>query len=489
MVELIKKYQGFANRYFINFIILIVTWGGMLRRSFNCDTLWHMVDLEGDIFTQIEDARYLCSLTDFLLSKLGVSTTDHTGITILVSLLILAAATCIIQSIFEEYLPNDSWYFKAGFYAITNLIFVNVLFAEPLMFCECALAFALAYFLGALSVYSFKKKRYVASFVIMLCAVCYYQTAAVFGLILVSGFIYFENGKIITKKVIIAEIIGGVCTMVPAMINMFSSNVLVWLGVIPELRKTPGVSGFGDKLNAIAGNFTAILRDGMTLLPFRWLTLLIYAIAILLICRNTVIRNKGQLVYSALLIAAVNIMIYIIPFMSAAVLCYPRLVFVFYTAMSITLLAALSEANDVLGKVFSVIIIGYVLIHMVRAQMIVSEHMLSNQLDILYANAVYHEILEYQGETGIIVENLAVVKDIDAPVHYEEVDYAVEQINERALGVVTATLMNIVTDGHFNRVDMDEAVYEEFFKDKDWKYFNPEEQLIIIGDTAYWVIF
>ena len=33
---------------------------------------------------------------------------------------------------------------------------------------------------------------------------------------------------------------------------------------------------------------------------------------------------------------------------------------------------------------------------------------------------------------------------------------------------------------------MDSQIYDEYFKDKDWNYFNPHEQLIFKGDTLYW---
>ena len=36
------KLKTLFNRYLVNLAVLILAWGGMLRRSFNCDTLTHM---------------------------------------------------------------------------------------------------------------------------------------------------------------------------------------------------------------------------------------------------------------------------------------------------------------------------------------------------------------------------------------------------------------------------------------------------------------
>ena len=38
------RWKGFVNRYIVNAVILVIAWGGMFRRSFNCDTLAHMLN-------------------------------------------------------------------------------------------------------------------------------------------------------------------------------------------------------------------------------------------------------------------------------------------------------------------------------------------------------------------------------------------------------------------------------------------------------------
>ena len=50
-------------------------------------------------------------------------------------------------------------------------------------------------------------------------------------------------------------------------------------------------------------------------------------------------------------------------------------------------------------------------------------------------------------------------------------------------------LVNVVTGRDFEKVPMDENVYQTYFEGKNWDYFDAAEQLVIIGDTAYWAIF
>ena len=115
--------------------------------------------------------------------------------------------------------------------------------------------------------------------------------------------------------------------------------------------------------------------------------------------------------------------------------------------------------------------------------------MTSNTLDKNYAMMVYEKIMEYEEETGKRVEKLAVEKDVNCRLTYDNVYYKTDQINERALGTVTNTLVNIVTGREFEKVPMDENVFKTYFAGKDWEYFDASEQLVIIEDTAYWVIF
>lgn len=132
---------------------------------------------------------------------------------------------------------------------------------------------------------------------------------------------------------------------------------------------------------------------------------------------------------------------------------------------------------------------AYLVVQLLFAQFIVSNRFVSNTLDEVYVNMAYQEILKYEEETGVEVTGLAVIDDAYAPDHYEEVSYKSGQINERCLGTVTNSLVWAITKRRFEIAPMDETVYKQYFEGKDWNYLNLQEQLIIIGDTAYWCIF
>ena len=54
---------------------------------------------------------------------------------------------------------------------------------------------------------------------------------------------------------------------------------------------------------------------------------------------------------------------------------------------------------------------------------------------------------------------------------------------------MTNTLVNAVSGRTFEKVPMDGEVFRTYFEGKNWDWFDAEEQIVILGDTAYWVIF
>lgn len=159
------RWKGLVNRYLINGVILVIAWGGMFRRSFNCDTLAHMVNTKGDMAIMMSHGRYLVALQDWLLYQVGLSTTTHTGITAMAEVALLALAVCILQRCFEDKIINPSGiYEQLAWISISSLVFSNVLFAESFMFGECALMFGMAYLLATVGIWAFTRKKYLWAF-------------------------------------------------------------------------------------------------------------------------------------------------------------------------------------------------------------------------------------------------------------------------------------------------------------------------------------
>lgn len=484
------KVKEKLNQYLINLVILLLTWGGLYRGGFNNDTVLHMVSQKADITVRLECGRFLDAFFDWILYRMGLSTTTDTGASVIAGLLFLAAALCIVQQIFAPRVKTDTLFEKIGFYAVTALLFVNGLFSEYLMFSELAVWFGVSYFVATLGIRFFTQKKYIRALILFFLSTHFYQVAVVYAAILLSIWIFMENDGHITLKTVREELLCGVLTFGSGLLNILSVDLAVQLGVIKRITKGVSYGVTGTKLKECLANFVMLLRNGKGLLPGMWLPLLI----LLFGCGVTLYylfrkKDKGAVFYYLLLVPAVICMIYVIPMAQTVVYLPPRIVAPFYTVQSMLLLLAFACASGWVREAACYVCCGYLVIQMIFGNVIVANRYVSNTLDKIYINMVYEKIVEYEEETGTEVKKFAVTTDAYSPFHYDEVYYKTDQINEKIMGTATNSLMQAQTGRIFEKVPMDEKMYEKYFEGKDWKYFDASEQLVIDGDTAYLAVF
>lgn len=483
------KLKTLFNRYLVNFAVLILAWGGMLRRSFNCDTLTHMWFADKTAGWAMAHGRYLVGFQDWVLYQLGLSTTTHTGVTALVEMLLLAFSVCIVQICFEEKIGKPSnIQEQIAWFALTGLLFSNVLFAESFMFAEFTLTFGMAYFLASIGIWAFTKGKYILAFLFFFLSTAEYQAAVIYALIVLSVWIFIENECVIKVKTVFQELLCGCITVGSGVLNILSLSLAAKLGLVQEAGRSIGHIDLWANAKLCMRDFGHILQNSKGLLPKVWLPLIVLCIAVgVTLWSLGKARKWKPVIYYLLLVIALFLMVYILSMMQTQT--YPRFVWTFYAAQAMLLLIAFWCMPGRGKEAFCYLCSGYLLIHILFCNIIVSNHMTSNTLDKTYAMMVYEKILEYEEETGKRVEKLAVEKDVNCRLTYDNVYYKTDQINERALGMVTNTLVNIVTGREFEKVPMDETVFKTYFEGKDWEYFDASEQLVIIEDTAYWVIF
>lgn len=483
-----KKYQSKIYAYLVNFVILLVFWGGMIRRSFNADTIYHMVVSDADIFNRIKAGRYLIALCDFLLLKLGIRTTTYSSITMLLTLMGFAAAMTLIQEIFGGGYPKEGKE-RMGYCCMVSLVFLNVLFAELLMFSEFCVYYAAGYLLAAYAVKEYANKKYVKAIIILILAAAFYQYTVIFAAVLTAFYIWMEE-KSISKKAVLREATAVAGCILVGIVNLSSMWALKASGMFERLDKDAGVGNLKEKCLLALGSFERLYRDGGGILPNLFLplffTLFLWGM-ILISCRKE--KNWKILPLLALVWLGSHVLLIVIPMANETFYFPPRMSFCFYLIQGLLAAAAYVLCQQKGKALLTAGCISYLLVQLMFSDFVVTNHFVSNALDKVYVKMAYEEILKYEEETGTQVTKLAVVKDGYAPDHYDEVSYSVEQINERALGTVTNSLMEVVTGRYFEPVDGEEEIIREYFDGKDWNALDLSEQLVILGDTAYWCIF
>lgn len=485
----IEKYQDSLIRLSINISMLLIFWGGMLRKSFNADTVSHATSLDTDIKWNIADGRYVIALGDAFLLKFGIKVTANLSITMACALLLFAATMLVIQKIYKKWQPIDKWV-GFGYFCSLNLVFLNVLFSELLMFGECSVYFAFGYFMAALGVLEFTRKKHILMFLCLLVAACTYQYTAIFAAILAAFYVCLENEENLTAKAIKKELTGIILCIAAGGFNLLSIKLLEKTGVIEAFNKHAGWGRISQKVLAFGASFSSLCRSSLEIFPNLWIPLLFLIIVLGIIIYSCIkSKERGKVIFIFLVCLCCIAMLYGIPFMQENFSFPPRMAFCFYLLQGLLAVAAYAVSTKKMQKLLSFACAGYLMVQLLFSDFVVTNHFISNTLDEVYVNMMYQEVLEYEKETGVIVTKIAVYKDEDAPDSYEEVNYHVHQINERTLGTATNSLIEQVTGRRFEKVEGKEEIYVQYFKGKNWDYLNLPEQLVIIGDTVYWCIF
>lgn len=473
-----KKYV-----YIFIFCFIFVFFGGLLRKNYNADTVYFTFLEDGGAYVWLQDARYISTIISVVLSWFGLSTTTNLSITVGVALLLCSVTCILLYELFSVFFDNKKYFIIPA----CMLCFCNCLYIESLLFTETAISFVLAYFFAVLATYMYGKRQYIWMVILLFCAVCTYQVAIPFFIMITLFYIYFANGKILSKKSFVQSFVVSFVALLIGVLNMFSITILEKMNLIVR-KKNPGSGNWGDKIKAMWKSLTAIYRNADGILPAVYIPLLFSAIVLLFIfvyCYKE--KNYNTMLYNFLLMICCHIVMYIIPMAMSSFRFPARMSFVFFVIQSMLLLSALDLENN--REVIVWLGVGYLFLQFLFCSFIITNHFISNTLDKIYANMVVEVIEQYENETGQEVKYLAPHNDIDAPNSYNEVGYKAHEINERSLTIVPCSTVEMVTGRHFDKKEMPEDIYRKYFAGKNWNYFSAEEQIVFEGDTAYWCIF
>lgn len=484
-----KRYKEDLVRAGINFSFLLIFWGGMLRKNYNSDTIYHMFSGDADVFCNVEAGRYVISLCDYILLNLGIRVTDNLSISMLLAFFMFLGAMLIMQRIFSKWEPEE-FVGKIGYNFGLILVFLNVLFAEVLMFGEYSIYFGLGYLLAAVGVKRYVDKKYISMFLAFALAACTYQYTMIFAAILLAVYIYLDHNGKLSLKAVKRILIGISVAMGMGAANYISIKILEKAGIIRAFGKQAGAGNISKKVEAIAGSFIELHKNSLGIMPNLWLPFLFALFVTALIVYSCIKgRTMEKLLFIAIIFMGSILLLYVIPVLQETFSFPPRMAFCFYLVQGMLVVVAYISCFDNVKWLLSLGCIGYMLVQLIFCDFIVANRFVSNTLDEVYTNMMYQEVLKYEEETGTFVTKICVLKDAYAPAHYEEVSYGTHQINERILGTTTISMIWHITGRQLEEVECDEEIYEQYFKDKDWNYLDLSEQLIFKGDTAYWCIF
>jgi hypothetical protein len=116
----------------------------------------------------------------------------------------------------------------------------------------------------------------------------------------------------------------------------------------------------------------------------------------------------------------------------------------------------------------------------------------NNRIDQEYALNVVNAIEDHENDTGETIKEIAFCFDSQPMYAYNgNIRYIVGDINMRAMWYswTDTEIINYYAERSFKEVAMDESVYDIYFKDRNWNFFVPSEQLVFMGDVVYVAVY
>ena len=495
LVQLLSKYRNDIMSFFFFFVVVTVFYSGLIRRSYNADTMTYMVYFQDDAQVRVFDGRYLIALIDLVLYQIHIKPTDYMPVFTIMAMILLAVTMVLLKSVFEKFRTAKGTLHGMAFDLSVSLVFCNVLYIEYFMFSEVTLFYIFGYFLATVGMRLLTGNKRLAAFFLFLLAVCTYQLSIVYAAISLLFYYMLENDFKWSKKAVTDEIIACVIPLSTGVINMTVIQIVGRINDYFVTRKSYTTIGVVQKSLMLLDSFGRFLCDSYTLLPRLWIPGIVLCLSVVL---GIYVITKTRDAFGALFFAAVVfgsiLAIFLIPFLEEGASDSPRMTFCLYLVQGmifitdIYLLSAFGKENLLKGA--SAVVFAFVWLQMVAVSFIVPGRYISNTLDKNYSQIILKEIEKYEERTGNAVTKMCVVNDEHAPAYYEESRNHFGQINERIMGQTTRSMFEAFWNRHFDYVGkMPAEVYDEYFAGKNWDYFDVNEQLVIIDDTAYLCVY
>ena len=372
------------------------------------------------------------------------------------------------------------------------------------MFTEVTFFYTLGFLIAAVGVKLFVNsgKGKVIAYCLFVLSACTYQYTVVFAAIVLAFYCALQNDFKWNKKAVTDEILGCALPMSTGIICMISIKIVGQ--IYPDLASMKPYSdeNVRDKLGDVIGSIVMFLKDSYSLLPGRFVPGIVLLVSIC-VCIYLLINTKGikEVMFFVAILLGSLVLILVIPMLGAGFNFPPRMSFCLYLVQGLIYVSIMSllggsdgvlsaNAREFLLKVTTYLVMGYIWIQMLGCSFITSGRYVSNTLDKNYSQIILKEIEKYEEKTGITVTKLGTCTDAYAPTFYEESKVHYSQINERVIGQATRTLIEAMWGRRFEGADEVPAdVYEEYFAGKNWDYFDVNEQLVIIDDTAYLCVY
>ena len=374
---------------------------------------------------------------------------------------------------------------------VSLLIIVNIFSLELFMYFEKGIL-ALSVLLNVLAleqmikVFKGSKKNVVYVLIYMILANCCYQgTVALFVALAVVYIVkYAKNiGDFIKKNILVA-----ILYAVPALINF------LFVKFAFASDRVSGQSSLMDSITLIISSIKSIFVNSFGIMPkYVFLaSLAIVAIVYLYCC----IKNKDTWkefcynIFKYIYVVVAVIFATVAPqLLQNTVYMVPRDTYTMASLLGITILLAytiLKKDSKLMNYAVIIVASVFIAIQYYNFVCIVSDHYTMNQMDKAVAVQIEENIKNYEEESG---------NHITKVIYYQDANLAWQYPGLRTIGDANIkasftrwsrnNIILLMTGRNMEELLEQKEEYVQYFKQKNWDYFDADEQLIFDKDTVH----
>lgn len=442
---------------------------------------------------QLAVGRYSIYILAKLFEFLEISLMKYQQIFMLISILILSLSAEIIYSSFESVIGEANNLFL---YLLSCLSLGNVYSTELYLFPEYTLYNSLGVFFVVWAFAFLKKKtlkNMVYSCLALIVSIGFYQAnIGIYVVLCLTYSLLYEYEDI--KKILKFCIEMCFCAGVASLFDIIVKKILLYMNLTETISRDANIT-----LSTIVSNLKTIIAEqknivlmGDNLLPkYSLFIVLLIGVSGLFFCLKKNKKNLRYILAVTVFLAISYLGVYAPHLIAGNVWLSPRTItpfFVFLSSIFILLYANIGDGNIGVKYFTNFIVIFLCAIDFWCVQGIVQNHIATNKIDQDYAYDIYSELTKYENESGYIVDKIATINDTAPSWKNRYVDFHSYNINERAYvnEWSDVTLIQFVSGRNFEKVEMDNNIYNTHFSGKNWDYYCPEEQLYFEGNVMYW---
>lgn len=435
----------------------------------------------------LKDARIFSAMATYIAGILNLPYEIYIVAMEILAVIITSLSIYYMYKIVKNKIKMESNIKKLAILASSFIVIFNCMSLEYLLYAEAPIM-CLSVLLCILATKVFvnsKKYRYIKSLILIILATFCYQGAVNFFFSFSLFMILIDNDKNIKEKFKHILLISSII-IISYLINIAGIYICNLMINSEQTRIKPNIV---SKIIQIQKYFIHILEiaivNQFNLWPKGTILVSIGITTILIFFNKKTVKNLIR--YIVFLIGAFGICIVPLIFLSSMSL-EPRMSMSIgaIVGLSIIYILSITEKNSIIENLVIILTIAFFVWNSIHVIQIFSTHIATNKIDENMGKTIKYQIESYEKNTNNKITKVAYYRDKNHRDFHYGWDFKYSSFSQRAFDNYFCIIeaLNYYCNRKFEKVPMKEAIYNEYFANKDWDAYSPE-QIVFKDDTMY----